>query len=144
MADYSIKAGFEAACPPRDLMGWLTSTEGIAGWWSDEVAGSASSEGDRFSVRFPTTDVVFELVVTEMSGNIVEWQVPESPPWWKGTTIRFETAESEAGGTSLLFTHGGFDPEDPIIPVINPAWIRFLDNLVEVAQTNEANPAVVN
>lgn len=144
MGDYAIKARFDAQCPPGDVMKWLSSTEGIAGWWSDSVTGSATSEGDVFHATFPTTEVGFDLEVTEMTDSAVAWHVPESPPWWKGTTIRFELSKGEEGGTSLLFTHSGFEPEDPIIEVITPAWVGFIDNLVEVAQTGKANPAVVN
>lgn len=144
MGDYAVQARFEADCQPRDVMRWLTTPEGIAGWWSDTVKGEASSVGDSFHVEFPTTDVVFDLDVAELTDSAVTWSVPESPPWWKGTRIRFQVADSGDGRTSLLFTHSGFDPDDPIIAVITPAWVRFLDNLVEVAQTGNANPAVVN
>lgn len=144
MGDHAIQARFEAECRPGDLMYWLTSTEGIAGWWSDTVTGSAAATGDVFQVRFPTTDVVFELEVTESGDGVVAWHVAESPPWWAGTTIRFEVGQGEEAGASLLFTHAGFDSDDPIIAVITPAWIRFLDNLVQVAQTDTPSPAVTN
>jgi hypothetical protein len=125
-------------------MRWLDNPEGIAGWWSDSVSGTASAAGDEFDVSFPTTEVVFHLVVTELSDRVVEWAVPDSPPWWKGTSIRFELGEEDDGATTLLFTHRGFEPDDPIISVITPAWVGFLNNLVEVAQTGKANPAVLN
>jgi len=145
MGDYAIQARFEADCQPADLLKWLNSTEGIAGWWSDTVSGSASLEGDGFHVKFPTTDVVFDLFVSETTDRSIEWTVPESPPWWRGTTIRFELGETENGsGTGLLFTHRGFEPDDPIIAVVTPAWVGFLNNLAEVARTGKANPAVVN
>jgi hypothetical protein len=144
MSDYTIRARFEAACQQLDLVKWLTTPSGIAGWWSDSVSGEASSVGDRFRVRFPTTDVEFQLDVEKVTETFVAWHVPESPPWWQGTTIAFQLSEGESGGASLLFTHGGFEPDDPIIEVITPAWVRFLDNLVEVAETGRANPAVVN
>lgn len=143
MGDYTIQARFETAATREDVMKWLKTTEGIAGWWSDTVTGSASSEGDVFHVSFPTTDVTFDLVVAELDGGVVQWDVPESPPWWKGTSIRFEVDESD-GGSSMLFTHGGFEADDPIIAVITPAWVGFLDNLVEVARSGRPNPAVVN
>lgn len=144
MGDYAIKARLDAQCRPEDVMEWLSSPEGIAGWWSDSVTGSATSKGDVFHVTFPTTEVVFDLEVTEMTDSVVAWHVPDSPPWWKGTTIRFELGDGADGGTSLLFTHGGFDPDDPVIEVITPAWVGFLNNLVEVAETGKANPAVVH
>lgn len=143
MGGYAIKAQFEASCPPAAVMKWLNTPEGIAGWWSDKVEGSAGSPGDEFHVSFPTSPVVFDLAVREASDEAVEWHVAESPPWWKDTTIRFELSATDEA-TTLLFTHGGFDPDDPIIPVITPAWVRFLDNLVSVAEADAPSPAVVN
>jgi hypothetical protein len=143
MNDYTIKAKFETGVTPREIMAWLRSTDGIAGWWSDRVSGAAASKGDEFNVEFPTTDAVVGLVVAEAGDNVVEWHVPESPPWWKDTSIRFEV-EAQEDGSTLSFTHRGFDPEDPIIPVITPAWVGFLNNLVQVARTGQPSPAVVN
>ncbi|MGH8924365.1 MAG: SRPBCC family protein [Acidimicrobiia bacterium] len=143
MGDYSIRAQFEAACSPADVRKWLDNPAGIAGWWSDKIEGTAGQKGDEFHVSFPSTPVVFDLTVTDLSDGVVEWAIPESPPWWKGTTIRFDLNE-DAGKTKLLFTHRGFDSSDPIIEVITPAWVRFLDNLVAVAESGNANPAVVN
>lgn len=141
---YAIRARFESKSSPDDLVKWLNTPGGIAGWWSDSVDGAAGSVGDSFTVRFPSTPVPFELEVTQATDEIVEWKVPSSPPWWEGTTIRFEIASGDEGGSNLLFVHDGFEPDDPIIEVITPAWVRFLDNLVRVAETGEANPAVVN
>lgn len=144
MGEYSIKAEFEAACRPVDVSRWLHTPQGIAGWWSDTVDGAAGSPGDHFHVTFPTSPVVFDLEVASADSNLVEWRIPENPPWWKGTTIRFELSETESGATQMLFTHGGFEPNDPIIAVITPAWVRFLDNLVAVAESGRPNPAVLN
>jgi hypothetical protein len=141
---YEIRAQFAAKCSPAELRKWLETAEGIAGWWSDDVRGPAGDKGDEFQVRFPSTPVPFELEVTEVSEEKVEWHVPESPPWWKGTTIAFEMSQGEEGGSTLVFIHGGFAPGDPIIQAITPAWVRFIDNLVAVAESGQANPAVVN
>jgi hypothetical protein len=142
--EYSIRAQFGADCPAETVKKWLDNPKGIAGWWSDSVTGEAASVGDVFQVRFPTTPVVFELEVTEAGEAVVEWRVPENPPWWKGTTIRFDLSADDRGSTQILFTHRGFDPADEIIPVITPAWVRFLDNLVAVAESGRPHPAVVN
>lgn len=144
MGDYAIQARFEARCSRSELMRWLTDVEGISGWWTDSVTGSAGGAGEVFHARFPTTDVVFDLEVTAATHGMVEWHVPESPPWWKGTTIRFDVNEGRDAETSFLFTHRGFDDEDPMIAVVTPAWVRFLDNLVEVAESGRPNPVVVN
>ncbi|MGH8872115.1 MAG: hypothetical protein ACRDWS_09085 [Acidimicrobiia bacterium] len=144
MGDYAIRARFEVACPPHSVMRWLDNAAGIAGWWSDRVEGEAGAIGETFHVAFPTTPVIFDLEVRAASEDAVEWHVPTSPPWWKGSTIRFDLAAIEDQKTSLLFTHRGFDPDDAIIEVITPAWVRFLDNLVAVAESGRPAPAVVN
>jgi len=144
MGEYAVRARFETKGAPDRVLRWLTSTDGIAGWWSDRVQGEAGATGARFQVSFPTSPVDFELEVRRSDGEVVEWHVPENPPWWKGTTIRFEISPGDEGGSSLLFTHTGFEPGDPLIEVITPAWVRFLDNLVQVAESGIANPAVVN
>jgi uncharacterized protein YndB with AHSA1/START domain len=144
MGDYAIKARFETAVPVGDVLRWLDRPEGIAGWWSDSVDGAAAAIGDSFRVRFPTTPVVFDLEVTEISPDGVAWHVPESPPWWRGTTIRFDLDPIDSDGSHIRFSHGGFDRDDPIIQMITPAWVRFLDNLVAVAESGVPDPAVVN
>jgi Activator of Hsp90 ATPase homolog 1-like protein len=144
LSDYAIRAQFETPSPPEAVRRWLDNSSGIAGWWSDTVEGSSAAVGDTFSVTFPTSPVVFELEVTALSDEVVEWYVETNPPWWQGTKIRFDLSRTDAGETRLVFTHSGFDPADPIIQVITPAWVRFLDNLVAVAESGEPKPAVVN
>lgn len=144
MGDYHLAMQFDIDADRRDVKRWLDDPAGIAGWWSDAVEGSASKVGDRFVVSFPTSPVPFELEVAEMSDDRIDWHIAENPPWWKGTTIRFDLSDGEDGGTQLLFGHRDFEPDNPVIPVITPAWARFLDNLVAVAESGEPNPAVVN
>lgn len=144
MGDYHLHMAFEIEADRSGVLPWLTTTNGIAGWWSDTVAGEAGETGDTFVVAFPDSPVDFELAVANASRDRVEWFVADNPPWWQGTTIRFDLADSEEGGTQLLFSHRGFEPDDPIIAAITPAWVRFLDNLVAVAESGQANPAVVN
>lgn len=144
MGDYTIKAQFEASCTPAQMKSWLDNPAGIAAWWSDKVDGAAGAVGDTFRVKFPTSPVVFELEVGSISESAVAWHVAQNPPWWQGTTIVFKLSPTDDHGALILFTHSGFEPDDPIIPVITPAWVRFLDNLVAVAEAGKANPAVVN
>ena len=144
MGDHHLMMQFDIDAPASAVLAWLDSPAAIAGWWSDTVEGEASHVGDTFRVSFPTTPVVFELEVTACSDERVEWHVPESPPWWEGTTIRFDLEEGDEGGTRLQFSHRDFDADNPVIPVITPAWVRFLDNLVEVVRSGEPRPAVVN
>lgn len=145
MGDYHLSMQFDVGTGRAGVVRWLDSPEGISGWWSDTVEGSADTVGDVFRVTFPTSPVVFELEVTEFTGDRIDWYVAENPPWWQGTTIRFDLSDGEEDGTTqLLFQHRDLDPDNPVIPVITPAWVRFLDNLTAVAESGEPAPAVVN
>ncbi|MDH4118100.1 MAG: SRPBCC domain-containing protein [Acidimicrobiia bacterium] len=139
----AVRAKFESEMPAGDFQRCLRTPEGIAGWWSDTVTGDAGVSGDVFHVSFPTSPVVFDLRVSEADDSTIEWTIDENPPWWKGTTIRFELTDTD-GGSELMFTHDGFADDDPIIPVITPAWVRFLDNLVAVTRSGVPDPAVRN
>lgn len=143
MGDYHLQMQFDIETSPDQVRRWLETPEGIAGWWSDRVSGPAGAVGDTFEVRFPTTPVVFELAVTEASEERIEWAIAENPPWWQGTTIRFDISQEDEA-TRLLFSHRDFEPDNPVIPVITPAWAQFLANLKEVAESGVARPAVVN
>lgn len=145
MGDYHVMMQFEIAAAPDEVRRWITSTDGIAGWWSDRVVGRAGAVGDTFTVAFPTSPVDFDLEVTTASDDRIEWHIAQNPPWWADTTIRFDiSAAADDDGTVLLFSHRDFAPDDPIIAVITPAWAQFVQNLARVSETGQANPAVVN
>lgn len=50
-----------------------------------------------------------------------------------------ERPGEDGHGSCLLFSHRDFDPDNPVIPVITPAWAQFLLNLKAVAESGRAN-----
>ena len=54
---------------------------------------------------------MFDRDVTFNSDHLVEWRIDKNPPWWQGTTIRFELSGSENGRTQMLFTMGDSVPK---------------------------------
>jgi hypothetical protein len=71
----------------------------------------------------------------------IEWVAGRFPPWWAGTTIRFELSENPDGpGTRLLFSHRDYEPDDPVIPIVTPAWAQILLRLKSYAETGNPEP----
>ena len=137
MGDYHVRMAYDIDADPAAVRAALDTTAGIGSWWNDKIVGAASAEGDEFTLTFEDSPAPFELRVATMSVNRIEWFVAANPPWWAGTTIRFDIAQ-EGAGTKLLFEHRDFDPESPIIPVITPAWAQFVGNLKAVAESEGA------
>jgi hypothetical protein len=112
----------------------MPTADGVARWWSQPVEGAPGDDGGEFRISFPQVPEPFAFVV-ERDGDALAWRTQAFPPWWAGTTIRWWLEDPEQGtGTRLQFAHEGFDPADPIIPVITPAWAQFILGLKDVVE----------
>ena len=145
MGDYSVRMNFAVDGDEAAISRWFLGTQAIAGWWSDAVTGEADHTGDRFTVDFPDAPAPFELEVTVVEEHAVEWFVASTPQWWAGTTIRLEAGRDPmSGDPQLRFTHGGFDPDSPVIPIVTPVWAQVMSRLKDVIEGGEADPFFVN
>ena len=143
MGDYHVKMLFDVAASPQAVKSVLSDAPGIASWWSDSVEGAAHDVGDTFQIRFPDAPAPFELKVATASEHRVDWHVADMPPWWAGTTIRFDLA-ADGTGTKLLFEHRDFDPANEVIPIITPAWAQILLRLKQVVESGTPDAFFVN
>lgn len=144
MGDYAIRMQFDIDADEATVRSALTTTEGISGWWSDDVEGTPERPGGALHVRFPDLPQPFEFAVAH-DGDAVSWQTGAFPPWWQGTTIAWQVGRHpESGATLLRFTHSGFDPDDDIVPVVTPAWASIIERLKRYAETGKADPFAVN
>ena len=137
MGDYHLRMAYDIDAGRSSVLAALDNTAGIASWWNDQIEGAASAEGDKFVLTFEDSPAPFELQVTTLTDQRVEWFVAENPPWWAGTTIRFDIGhDPESDATKLLFEHRDFDADNPIIPIITPAWAEFVAGLKRMVETN--------
>lgn len=144
MGDYAIRMQFDVEADETAVLEALTTTKGIASWWSDTVEGTPEQSGGDLRVSFPDLPQPFEFAVERDGGNVV-WETGGFPPWWHGTSIHWEVGpHPERDGTLLRFTHAGFDPDADIIPIITPAWALIISRLKSYAETGEPNPFAVN
>jgi hypothetical protein len=97
--------------------------------------------GSIWGTKFTAVPKPFEYKVVAAGAGLVEWKVGEFPEWWSGTTIRWEIGPNPEGpGTRLMFSHRDFDPSNPVIPVITPAWAQIILRLKEHAETGKREP----
>lgn len=138
MGDYHISMQFDVEADPASVRQALTTRDGLASWWSARV--DSPSEA-RWDVWFPDVPQPFELDVARDDPERVEWRVGEFPPPWQGTSIRWDLAANPEGpGTRLVFSHRDFEPTNPVIPVVTPAWAQIILRLKGYAETGTPDP----
>jgi hypothetical protein len=134
--DYAIRMQFDIEADEAAVKNALETEEGIASWWSKRTT---LRDGD-LRVSFPDVPQPFEFDARSVDGG-VEWVTGGFPPWWAGTTIRLTAGPNpESSGTRLQFTHGGYAADNPVIPIVTPAWAQILLRLKAFAESGRAQP----
>jgi uncharacterized protein YndB with AHSA1/START domain len=143
MGNYHIAMQFDIAADEERVRRALTTRDGIASWWSERTTLRDAGGGNpkRLEVSFPDVPQPFEFDVSDESPNRVEWRTGGFPPWWAGTTIRWELSPNpDAPGIRLLFSHRDYEPDNPVIPIVTPAWAQIILRLKAYAETGTPQP----
>lgn len=136
MGDYNVLMQFDIDAEPETVRRALETEDGIKAWWTSRTR---LADG-RLETSFPDTAQPFEFSVRDTPDGI-EWVTGGFPPWWAGTTIRLEVGRRPDGpGTRLQFSHRDYEPDNPVIPIITPAWAQILLRLKGFAETGVRQP----
>ena len=136
MGDYSILMQYDIDADPAAVQAALATQDGIRAWWN----ANAELRDGRLYVSFADVPQPFEFDVRADDGQL-EWVTGAFPPWWAGTTIRWRVGpHPDRPGTQLHFAHGGFEPDNPIVPIVTPAWAQILLRLKGYAETGATQP----
>jgi len=137
MGDYHILMQFDIAADTDTVRRAITTQDGIRSWWSTQTEGPSDGQ---LRVSFPDVPQPFEFAVREADGR-VEWVTGGFPPWWAGTTVRWELGANQDGaGTRLDFSHRDYAPDNPVIPIVTPAWALIINRLKGFAETGDRQP----
>ena len=141
MGDYAIRMQFDIDADTDAVLDALATEQGVASWWSDATSGSPGQHGGEFRVSFPDVPQPFEFAVRRDGEHALAWDTQLFPPWWAGTTIGWDVGDNPEGpGTRLQFVHGGYEPDNPVIPIVTPAWAQIILRLKRYAETGSPNP----
>jgi uncharacterized protein YndB with AHSA1/START domain len=120
--------------PPSDVFAALTTLEGIADWWTVDVAGDPGPDG-RFQVSFGRPADAWLSVVHCEQDALVEWESQpldgNDPPHsiWHGTHVAFELKRTKAGSTTMDLRHTGWAEFDDGVAFCNTTWARLMRRL---------------
>ncbi len=142
MADILHRIGIKA--PVAQVYRALTTLDGLAGWWTEEVRGD-TGVGGRIEFRFHTTtgELLGEMVmaVQELSENeVVRWRCVSGPAEWVGTDITFELSQQD-NQTIVLFGHRNWREAVEATYHCSMKWATFLLSLRDYVETGVGKPS---
>ncbi len=142
MVDILHRIGIKS--PVSQVYKALTTLDGLAGWWTEEVRGD-TRVGSRieFSFRTKTGDLLGRMVmeVNELGDNKnVRWRCIEGPEEWVGTDITFELSGQD-GQTIILFGHRNWREAVEATYHCSMKWATFLLSLRKYLETGTGKPS---
>jgi uncharacterized protein YndB with AHSA1/START domain len=134
MVDILHRVGITAT--PEKVYDALTTTEGLAGWWTTDTTGSSE---DTLGFRFGDVGGFDMKVLDRQPGTRVVWVVVDGPAEWIGTTVTFELA-SAGEWTIVLFAHAGWREPVEFMNHCSTKWALFLMSLKSLVETGAGAP----
>lgn len=142
MVDIIHRIGIKS--PVNEVYNALTSLEGLAHWWTEEVLGEGRI-GGKIEFRFRTNsgELLGGMVMEVQELNApeyVRWRCVEGPPEWVGTDITFQLSEQDKQ-TIVLFGHRNWREAVESTYHCSMKWATFLLSLREYVETGKGKPS---
>jgi uncharacterized protein YndB with AHSA1/START domain len=116
----------------------LTTTEGLAGWWTTDTRGKGGDVGGVLQFRFAPGG--FDMRVRELDQDKhVRWEVVEGPEEWVGTHVHWDLHQS-GEYTIVLFKHEGWREPVEFMHHCSTKWAIFLMSLKSLVETGKGAP----
>jgi uncharacterized protein YndB with AHSA1/START domain len=112
--DAPIERVYEAVATP----------EGLAGWWTPDVAGEPA-EGGRLAFGFGGPEPAAVFAIEELTPPTrVRWRCVAGMAEWLGSTVTYDLHEAD-GETVVLFTHSWLEASE-VLHHCSTKWATFL------------------
>lgn len=132
---------FDVNATPDAVRRALTTTEGIASFWTDS-ADVPTEVGEALTLGFPDAPMPFDLLLAQSDDKLVVWRTVTFPPQWVGTDIRWEVSGDDETST-VAFRHGPFADETEQGQVAY-VWGQVMVQLKRYVETGLATPVFEN
>ncbi|MDF5751846.1 SRPBCC domain-containing protein [Spongiactinospora sp. TRM90649] len=136
MVDILHRVGIKSSV--AEVYSALTTTEGLAAWWTGNVRGDGGDLGDVLEFRFGAGG--FNMKVRELvPGKRVSWEVVDGPQEWVGTHVHFDLDQAEEYAV-VLFKHEGWREPVEFMHHCSTKWAVFLMSLKSLVETGKGAP----
>ena len=131
----------DVVAPADRIIEALNTRDGIAGWWTADVAFDGGA-GGTMKLGFPVAPLPFELRVDEVEAHRIVWSsVGPFPPHWVDTRVIWTLRPGDDGSsTALHFSHEGWVNDEGPFGMSALTWGRLMDTLKRHVETGDAVP----
>ena len=137
----SILHRLSIAAPTQRVAELVATKDGVERWWTGREVTGDDAVGGKIEVYFGAADnpaASFEIV--ERADDRVVWRCVDGPSDWLDTRITFALTVRADGGTTLLFSHEGWERESEFMSGCSTNWASYLTSLKAGAETQAFNP----
>jgi uncharacterized protein YndB with AHSA1/START domain len=126
--------------PPERVHRLAATREGIQQWWTGHPVTGDGGIGGQLSVYFSeSTNPAATFEVMERSPAQIVWRCIDGPRDWIGTRITYALEPRDDGGTTLLFSHEGWQEENEFMNGCSTNWAAYLMSLKSGAEDHGYN-----
>ena len=127
-----------AKAPVAEFYRALTTTQGLADWWTTDTEGEADRVGGVIKFRF--TAGGFDMKVRELDPDRrVLWEVVDGPDEWIGTHVHWDLTQPDDYAV-VLFRHEGWKEPVEFMHHCSTKWALYLMSLKSLIETGKGAP----
>jgi uncharacterized protein YndB with AHSA1/START domain len=142
MPDIIHRIGIKS--PATRVYDALTTLEGLARWWTEDVRGDDRIGGKiEFLFRSETGETKGKIVMEVQALDAprdVRWRCVDGPVEWIGTDIGFQLSEQD-DQTIVRFGHRNWREAVEFMSHCSMKWATFLLSLREYLETGQGKPS---
>jgi hypothetical protein len=136
MEEIRHRLGVQA--PRSEVLAKLTTTEGLATWWTRDVTGDPGVGGE-LQFSFGSTKRTLVMAVVEATDRRVVWRCIVGPDEWVGGAVTFDLDQT-GDETILKFTQTWREPVDFMFHC-STKWAYFLLGLKASLEGGKGTPS---
>jgi uncharacterized protein YndB with AHSA1/START domain len=137
MYDIIHRVGVKTA-DPTPVYDAITTLDGLAGWWTDDVSGTGAT-GGVIEFRFPPGGFDMKVLAGRPSENVC-WEVVGGPEEWIGTTVDWQLRQ-DGDYTIVMFKHAGWKEPVEFMHHCSTKWATYLMSLKSLVETGTGAPS---
>ncbi len=124
---------------PDKVYAAIATQTGMRSWWMADTR-MEEKVGGKVEFGFEKRGMIFRMTIDRLDpGRCVVMSCHGDQPEWSGTTLRWDTAQGEAGdGATLRFVHSGWREVTDFCSSCNAMWGNLNQNRSSPGSAGEA------